>query len=114
MARQTRREFVTQAEALAALGSSVANAETTARDTTLKHVMHNNIWITTSGMFDDPYLTSSIETVGADRILFGTDYPYESMTADSEWFDNSAIDEQDKQKIARGNACSLIPQLCRQ
>jgi predicted TIM-barrel fold metal-dependent hydrolase len=81
------------------------------KESTLDHVMHKNIWITTSGMFTDPNLKFSIDVLGADRILFATDYPYESMSEASDWFDNLAIDAHDKRKIARGNALALIPRL---
>ena len=82
------------------------------KESTLNQVMHKNIWITTSGMFSDPNLKFSIDVLGADRLLFATDYPYDDMTKAADWFDNLAIDDQDKIKIARGNAFSLIPSLC--
>ena len=82
------------------------------KESTLDQVMHKNIWITTSGMFNDPNLKFCIDVLGADRILFGTDYPYESMTEACTWFDNLTIDDQEKTRIARGNACNLIPSLC--
>ena len=81
------------------------------KESTLDQVMHRNIWITTSGMFSDPHLKFSIDLLGSDRILFATDYPYDDMTKTVHWFDNLTIDDQDKLKIARGNACSIIPGL---
>jgi 2,3-dihydroxybenzoate decarboxylase len=46
--------------------------------------------------------------VGTDRILYATDYPYESMTESAAWFDNLPISSRDLRKIGRGNAEKLL------
>lgn len=39
--------------------------------------VRNNLYLTASGMFNPAYLRQAIDAVGADRILFSTDYPYQ-------------------------------------
>ena len=39
--------------------------------------MRQNLYVTPSGMFSQEYMQRSIEIVGAERILFSTDYPYQ-------------------------------------
>jgi predicted TIM-barrel fold metal-dependent hydrolase len=39
--------------------------------------VRNNPYLTASGMFSPAYLRQAIDAVGADRILFSTDYPYQ-------------------------------------
>ena len=47
-------------------------------------------------------------TVGIDRVLFTTDYPYGSMKAARQFFDQMPINTNDKEKIAHLNAERLL------
>ncbi|KAI0398506.1 amidohydrolase 2 [Xylariaceae sp. FL0594] len=77
---------------------------------TIRDYFRDNIWITTSGHFSTPTLRYCIEELGnADRILFSTDYPYESYKDACTWFDGlSGLKEGDKLKIGRENAKRLF------
>jgi 2,3-dihydroxybenzoate decarboxylase len=66
-----------------------------------------NIWVTTSGNFNTQALHCTILTMGADRVLFSNDYPYEDYAEGAEFMDTVAISETDRRKIAYGNAKSL-------
>ena len=46
--------------------------------------------------------------VGADRILFSTDWPFENVDHAAHWFDAASISEADRLKIGRTNAVSLF------
>jgi gamma-resorcylate decarboxylase len=46
--------------------------------------------------------------VGADRVLFSVDYPYENMQEQTEWFDSVPISDADRQKIGADNARRLL------
>jgi 2,3-dihydroxybenzoate decarboxylase len=46
--------------------------------------------------------------VGADRVLYSVDYPYEDVGEATEWFDKAPISEPDRVKIAYGNARQLF------
>jgi 2,3-dihydroxybenzoate decarboxylase len=46
--------------------------------------------------------------VGAQRILFSTDYPFEEAGKAARWFDGLAIGEHDRQLIGRENAVQLF------
>ena len=45
----------------------------------LTHYMLHNFYVTTSGNFHTQTLNVTLAELGADRVLFSTDYPYESM-----------------------------------
>ena len=49
-----------------------------------------------------------VNTVGIDRVLFTTDYPYGSMKAARQFFDQMPINANDKEKIAHLNAEHLL------
>ena len=67
-----------------------------------------NFYITTAGNFRAQALTNCIAELGADRILFSTDYPFEEMTEAATWFDTTPISETDRRKIASENARKLF------
>jgi 2,3-dihydroxybenzoate decarboxylase len=62
----------------------------------------------TSGNFRTQSLTDVMLEVGADRVLYSVDYPFEDMVEAKDWFDQAAISECDRQKIARTNAPKLF------
>jgi len=66
-----------------------------------------NIWVTTSGNFNTQALHCTILTMGADRILFSNDYPYEDYAEGREFIDTVPISESDRRKIACDNAKAL-------
>jgi predicted TIM-barrel fold metal-dependent hydrolase len=70
--------------------------------------LRQNFYITTSGNFRTPALSDVILEVGADRVLYSVDYPYEDMAEAASWFDQAAISETDRRKIAGSNARKLF------
>jgi gamma-resorcylate decarboxylase len=67
-----------------------------------------NFWLTTSGNFRTQTLIDAMLEVGADRILFSTDWPFENVDHAAQWFDHASISEADRLKIGRTNAMSLF------
>lgn len=67
-----------------------------------------NFYLTTSGHFSTPSLIQAILTVGADRLLFAVDYPFEDHAQAATWFDSAEIAETDRRKIGRDNAIALF------
>jgi 2,3-dihydroxybenzoate decarboxylase len=74
----------------------------------LRHYLQNNFYVTTSGNFHTPTLNATMDELGSDRVLFSADYPYESMREAADWFDNAAINENDRAKIGYLNARRLF------
>jgi gamma-resorcylate decarboxylase len=67
-----------------------------------------NFYITTSGNFRTQTLIDAILELGADRILFSTDWPFENVDHAADWFDQASISEGDRVKIGRLNAVRLF------
>ena len=74
----------------------------------LEEYLNENVWVTTSGQFHFPPLLCTMLQMGADRILFSTDYPFEDVSDASKWFDSCPISEGDRYKIGRQNAMDLF------
>jgi predicted TIM-barrel fold metal-dependent hydrolase len=68
----------------------------------------DNFYVTTSGCFDDHELVRCLLSLGADRILFASDYPFERMAEAAAWFDRAPISPADRMRIGRGNAERLF------
>jgi len=67
-----------------------------------------NFHITTSGNFRTQTLVDAILEIGADRILFSTDWPFENIDHAADWFDVCSISEADRIKIGRTNSRRLF------
>lgn len=71
-------------------------------------VLAENFWVTVSGNYHTPSLVGVLLELGAERVLFAADYPFEDMAHASTWFDALAISAADRDKIARTNAVRLL------
>jgi gamma-resorcylate decarboxylase len=73
-----------------------------------EEVLQENFWLTTSGNFHTPSLLGAMMQIGADRLLFAADYPFERPAEAAAWFDSTPISEADRRKIGRSNAFDLL------
>src|SRR5262249_53412343 len=67
-----------------------------------------NFWVTTSGHFSTPALVDTIAELGADRVMFSVDYPFEDFSDAADWFDKADISDADRMRIGRTNAMRLF------
>lgn len=70
--------------------------------------VRDNIYITTSGVFSAPPLVCALLALGAERILFATDYPFEEMSVATRFLAHAPISEPDRARIAHHNAETLL------
>jgi gamma-resorcylate decarboxylase len=68
----------------------------------------SNFHITTSGNFNSAALLDAMLVLGADRIMFSVDWPFENVDHAANWFDSCPISENDRLKIGRTNAMRLF------
>jgi predicted TIM-barrel fold metal-dependent hydrolase len=70
--------------------------------------VRSNFYITTSGHYSTPALIDAIAELGADRVMYSVDYPFEDFSDAAQWFDKAEISEADRRKIGRTNAMRLF------
>jgi 2,3-dihydroxybenzoate decarboxylase len=70
--------------------------------------LRDNFYVTTSGNNHTASLVGVLLELGADRLLFAADYPFEEMADGAAWFDTVPIAETDRLKIGRTNAGRLF------
>lgn len=64
-----------------------------------------NVYVTPSGVFSPRYLSWAIEVLGAERVIFSTDYPYQFATDDGAraFLRDAGLSAQETAAIAHGN-----------
>ena len=72
------------------------------------HYFRKHFHLTTSGNFSTPTLVNAITELGADRVMFSVDWPFEAVEEGARWFDRAEISETDRRKIGRDNAIKLF------
>jgi gamma-resorcylate decarboxylase len=70
--------------------------------------LRENFYLTTAGAFRTQALLDTLLEVGAERVLFSVDYPYETVQEQSDWFEGLPLSEGDRLKIGRANAEQLL------
>jgi 2,3-dihydroxybenzoate decarboxylase len=72
-------------------------------------IFSRNFWITTSGFFADAPLQCCMTEMGVDHILFAVDWPFVADNKPGvEWLFRTPLSEEDRAKIASGNAKRLL------
>jgi gamma-resorcylate decarboxylase len=74
----------------------------------MSEYLRTNFVFTTSGNFRTPTLLDAIAEVGAERILFSVDYPFEDIAEGASWLDSTEIGEADRLQIGSQNARRLL------
>ncbi len=75
---------------------------------TFTEYFEENFYITVSGNYCTQALLCSLQVIGADHIMFSTDWPFENVDHSANWFDAVEISENDRHKIGRQNAIDLF------
>src|ERR1700722_2699584 len=72
--------------------------------------IRQNLYVTPSGMWSQPYLQRTLELVGPERILFSTDYPYQYRPGGPgrSFIEEAALSPEQKELFAHGNWERLI------
>jgi len=66
--------------------------------------LKENFWVTTSGNTLQAAFVCTRDTLGLDRILFGSDYPYENLQEITAFLEGLPITADDRDRIYGQNA----------
>ena len=70
--------------------------------------IHDHLYVTTSGNWFEPAFVCTLLALGADRILWAIDWPYEANSIGMAFWNKISLSEADREKIAHGNAERLL------
>ena len=85
-------------------GVSTVKPESKGMKKTLSAYIKENIFITTSGWYQPEALACAIKALGADRVLFATDYPWVDTALAVKMFEQTPMSAADREKIYHRNA----------
>ncbi|MGH6663924.1 MAG: amidohydrolase family protein [Pseudolabrys sp.] len=68
----------------------------------------DQVWLTSSGIFNEPPLLAALLTFGIDRIMFSVDYPYAPNMKGRAFLDRISLAPADMAKLTHGNADALL------
>lgn len=66
--------------------------------------VRDNVYITTSGVNWNPPLTYNVDVLGAERVMFAVDYPYQETGEAVAWMNDAPLPEAEKRLVFAGNA----------
>jgi predicted TIM-barrel fold metal-dependent hydrolase len=68
----------------------------------------DQVWITTSGIFNEPPFLAALLTFGIDRIMFSVDYPYAPDALGRKFLERISLSPGDMEKLTHGTADALL------
>ena len=75
---------------------------------TVPQTILDQVWITTSGIFNEPSLYVALTTFGIDRVMFSVDYPYSTHKNGRDFLNKIWLSPADMEKLCHGNADALL------
>jgi 2,3-dihydroxybenzoate decarboxylase len=70
--------------------------------------LRRNLWVTTSGACAPEPLRCAVDALGADRVLFATDYPFEDMGTATRFIASAPLTDAERELVTHGNAERLL------
>lgn len=67
-----------------------------------------NFWCTTAGVCSDEPLRCAVDALGADRVLFSVDYPFEKALEAGQWIEAAPLSDEERAMVCKGNATALL------
>lgn len=74
----------------------------------ITQTFREQVWVTPSGMLTLPHFRFIHDLMGAERILYSLDYPYQSLDGARAFIDSLPVPDTEKAMIAHGNAERLL------
>lgn len=70
--------------------------------------LKRNLYITTSGGYQPETMRCAVEALGADHMMFASDYPHFPMDQAARQVENSGLDQKELEQICYENALQLL------
>jgi 2,3-dihydroxybenzoate decarboxylase len=86
----------------------ISNRGDMALDKKPSDYFRENIWCTTAGVCSNEPLRCAIDAMGAERVMFSVDYPFERPAEAGAWIDAAPLSDDERDKICHANARALL------
>jgi Amidohydrolase len=104
----TRLELMTLGDWLLDAQEARGSAPRLRMEKSVHHYMRQNVFVTSSGVFDQPVLGCAVAMLDIDNLLFSVDYPLRDNFEAMEFLRAARLSEANKEKFAHGNAERLL------
>lgn len=74
----------------------------------LDYYFKHNIWVSTSGNMSKEAFKCTMDVLGMDRIVLGTDYPYENLDEMMDFLDGLPLTGEEFEMLYSGNAINAL------
>ena len=74
----------------------------------ISQMIQEQVWITTSGVFNQPPFLAALLTFGIDHVMFSVDYPFAPNELGRHFLDRVALSPDDMAKLTHRNADALL------
>ncbi len=74
----------------------------------VSYYMRNNVFVTTSGVFDQPVFECALAVIGLDNLLFSVDDPFQDNFEGMAFLRGARLSASQKEQFAHGNAERLL------
>jgi hypothetical protein len=72
------------------------------------YYLRNNVFITSSGVFDVPVFDCARRMLGLDNLMFSVDYPFQDNFAAMEFLERCELSADDRERFAHRTAEKLL------
>ena len=83
-------------------------SEATPMRSNVGYYLRENVFITSSGVFDVPVFDCARAMLGLDNLMFSVDYPFQDSFAAMEFLQRCDLSPEDRERFAHGNADELL------
>src|SRR5262249_31160433 len=106
----TRLQLMTLGDWLLAAqeGKARGSAPRPRMEKSVHHYMRQTVFVTSSGVFDQPVLDCAVAMLGIDNLLFSVDDPLRDNFEAMEFLPAARLSEANKEQFAHGNAERLL------
>lgn len=74
----------------------------------VRYYMRENVFVTNSGVFDQPVFNCAVSMLGIDNLMFSVDDPFQDNFEAMDFLNAAELSQEDKEKFAHGNAERLL------
>lgn len=93
---------------IAAQSEGVSSSPTRSMQKSVSYYMHNNVFITTSGVFDQAAFNCAVSALGIDNIMFSVDDPFGDNFEAIEFLKATQLSPENRTKLACKNAERIL------
>jgi predicted TIM-barrel fold metal-dependent hydrolase len=90
------------------LGNWIINPKSDIPAKNLHYYFKHNVFVTSSGVFDEPVFRCAKEMTGLDNMMFSVDYPFQDNIKATEFLNKLSLNDMEKSLFAGANAATLL------